>query len=205
MAEMETLVALFDSYENAHAAVESLKEAGFKDEWITLLTREKTYASDPEQPETRENTIRMAGKGAASGGVVGGLSGLIVGLGAIVVPGLGPVLAGGALAAALVSTAAGAGIGAAAGGAVGALVGQGISEEEAQIYAEGVKRGGLLVMVRVEDGRTEIAQTLLKNANVVDIDTAAEEWRSSGWTRFEDTVEPDDTYPRMWGGMHNQR
>jgi uncharacterized membrane protein len=203
--KMETLIGLFTNYQDAEKALESLKEAGFKDEAITLLTRNSTYKNDPEETESKENLSRMASKNAASGGVIGGLSGLIVGLGAIFVPGLGPVLASGALATAIATTAAGAGIGAAAGGIVGALIGQGVSEEEAEVYAEGVKRGGLLIMVRVEDGRTEVANTLLKNANAVDLEKVADELRSSGWSRFEDTVEPDDTYPRIWGGMHNQR
>ena len=42
---------------------------------------------------------------------------------------------------------AGAGIGAAAGGLLGALTGMGIPEEEAHVYAEGVRRGGTLVTV----------------------------------------------------------
>jgi uncharacterized membrane protein len=203
--KMETLVALYDQNENAEKAVESLREAGFKDEFITILTRQPSLDNDPEESESSENVARTAGKGAATGGVVGGLSGLIVGLGAIMVPGLGPVLAGSALATALLSTAAGAGIGAASGGIIGALIGQGVPAEQAEVYAEGVKRGGVLVVVTVEDGQAEVARTLLKNSNPVDIDTAAEEWRSAGWSRFEDTLDPDDKYPRIWGGMFNQR
>ena len=81
------------------------------------------------------------------------IAGLLVGIGALAVPGIGPVLAFGPLAAAIGATAAGAGLGAAAGGIIGALVGLGIPEEDANFYAEGVKRGGVLVTVRADDAR----------------------------------------------------
>jgi hypothetical protein len=154
---MDTLVALYSRYEDAEQALSSLKEAGFKEEAITVLARQITFDQDPEEAESGDNVVRMAKKNAASGGIIGGLSGFIVGLGSILVPGLGPVIAGGALATAIGATAAGAGLGAAAGGVIGALIGQGVPEEEAQLYAEGVKRGGILVVVRVEDGRSEVA------------------------------------------------
>ena len=50
-----------------------------------------------------------------------------------------------------VGAASGAGIGAAAGGLLGSLTGAGVSEEDAHVYAEGVRRGGTLVTVRAED------------------------------------------------------
>jgi hypothetical protein len=50
-----------------------------------------------------------------------------------------------------VAMAAGAAVGGTAGGIVGALTQAGTSEEDAYIYAEGVRRGGTLVSARVAD------------------------------------------------------
>ena len=78
---------------------------------------------------------------------VSGTAGLLAGLGLLAIPGLGPVVAAGWLAA----TAVGAAAGAATGGVVGALTEAGVSREDADSYAEGVRRGGTLVSARVAD------------------------------------------------------
>jgi hypothetical protein len=67
------------------------------------------------------------------------------------------VVAAGPLATALV----GAGVGAATGGLIGALVGLGISKEDANAYAEGVRRGGSLVVVRSDDAMADRARDIL--------------------------------------------
>lgn len=48
---------------------------------------------------------------------------------------------------------AGAAVGGAAGGIVGALTDSGIDERDAHVYAEGVRRGGTLVVAKVNDAR----------------------------------------------------
>jgi hypothetical protein len=69
--------------------------------------------------------------------------GLVAGLAALAIPGVGPIIAAGPIFTALT----GAGIGAAAGGLIGALANTGMPEEDARIYAEEVRRGGVLVIV----------------------------------------------------------
>jgi len=140
-----------------------------------------------------------AGAGAFGGTAVGGIAGLLVGIGALTIPGIGPVLAAGPLAAAIGSTLAGAGIGAAAGGLIGALVGLGIPEEDAHFYAEGVKRGGVLVTVRTSDDRAHEALRILRDANATDVNARRDEWTKAGWNRFDDQITPNDTYPTFSG------
>ena len=67
--------------------------------------------------------------------------GLLTGLGLMAIPGVGPVVAAGWL----VATLAGAAAGGVTGGAVGALTEAGISKDEADVYAEGLRRGGAVV------------------------------------------------------------
>jgi hypothetical protein len=79
----------------------------------------------------------------------------------------------------------GAGLGAAAGGLIGALVGMGIPEEHAHVYAEGLKRGGVLVSVKTADEQqANRAVQVLRQYNAVDIDKRREEYRASGWTGY---------------------
>jgi uncharacterized membrane protein len=82
--------------------------------------------------------------------------------------------------------AAGAGIGAAAGGLIGALSDLGLPEEETNVYAEGIKRGGILVMVQTEDEERNEIEDLLHEAGAIDVNIRRAEWQQSGWQRFED-------------------
>jgi hypothetical protein len=75
-----------------------------------------------------------------------GAAGLLGGLSAFVLPEIGAVAAAGWLARALTG---------AAGGMAGALISAGVSENDAAGYAEGVRRGGTLLTLRVmEQDRT---------------------------------------------------
>ena len=78
----------------------------------------------------------------------------------------------------------GAGI-AAAGGVIGALVGAGVPEEDANFYAEGVRRGGTLVMVKTSDDMANTAYSVMQRYGAVDVDQRGGEWRQSGWSRFD--------------------
>src|SRR5208337_657093 len=72
------------------------------------------------------------------------------------------VVAAGWLVATAAGAATGAVVGAAAGGLVGSLTGAGVPERDAQFYAEGVRRGGTLVTVRVDDARASTARELVQ-------------------------------------------
>ena len=101
----------------------------------------------------------------------------------------------GTLATALGLTAAqGAGIGAAAGGLIGALTDLGFSEEQTNVYAEGIKRGSILVTVHTEDEERNEVADLLHEAGAVDVNTRRAEWQQSAWHSFEGMPEADKNY-----------
>ena len=191
---MKTVVGLFERYQDAERAVNDLTTRGFGRNEISVAARD-TALQNRVVGDKGNAVAESAGAGAVGGATVGGIAGLLVGLGALAIPGIGPVVAAGTLATVLGSTAAGAGIGAAAGGLIGALVGLGIPEEDAQFYAEGVKRGGVLVTVQANDDRAREALDIMRRANAVDVDTQRNAWQKSGWNRFDETTMPDDTYP----------
>jgi uncharacterized membrane protein len=198
---MKTIVGLFENYSDADRAIADLSARGFSRNEISVAARDSAIRDRMVAGETgKERAVaESAGAGAVGGSVVGGLAGLLVGIGALAIPGIGPVIAAGTLATTLGSTALGAGIGAAAGGLIGALVGMGIPEEDAHFYAEGVKRGGVLVTVQASDDRANEALSIMRRSNAVDVDTQRRTWTESGWRgQFDETVEPDTNY--TWSG-----
>ena len=191
---MKTVVGLFEYYQDAERAVNELNTRGFGKTDISIAARDRTVQE--QVGGGREVAVaESAGAGAIGGTAVGGIAGLLVGIGALAIPGVGPVLAAGPLLTAIGSTAAGAGIGTATGGMIGALVGLGIPEEEANFYAEGVKRGGVLVFVGASDERAAEAQEILRRANAADVDARRGAWTQGGWSRFDEHAVPDENYP----------
>ncbi|MBU1384666.1 MAG: hypothetical protein KKG14_03765, partial [Alphaproteobacteria bacterium] len=94
----------------------------------------------------------------------------------------------------LAATAAGAVGGAVAGGATGGLIGaltkDGESEEDAHVYAEGVRRGGSLVSVRAEDDRVDdVVATLERHGGQV-AKARGIAYREQGWKQFDSSAEP---------------
>jgi hypothetical protein len=180
---MHTITGLFDTYAHATDAIHALKDAGIKGADISLV------ANDPEGLLPEDDRVgEGATTGAELGAVLGGAGGLLAGLGVLAIPGLGPVIASGWLFAAAIGAAAGAGLGAATGGLVGALTHAGVPESDAHVYAEGVRRGGALVTVRVDASRLDLASTILRSANGVDIDDRRRLYESEGWQGFDEAA-----------------
>lgn len=188
----KTIVGSFDRLDDAHEVVRALQEDGFPASDISIIANNIAgqYGSEGQlpgaAPATLSDTGAGAATGAAAGGVLGGAAGLVVGLMGLAIPGIGPIVAAGPLAAAL----AGAGAGAVAGGLIGGLTGAGVPEEEAQVYAESVRRGGALVTVRAEDSRAELAAKILRSGGAVDIERRADAWRGQGWQQYDPKAEP---------------
>jgi hypothetical protein len=70
------------------------------------------------------------------------------------------------------------------GGLLGALIGLGIPEDEAEYYAEGVRRGGVLLTVQADDFNADQVMNILNNHDPVDIRERASQWREQGWTGY---------------------
>jgi hypothetical protein len=168
--ELKTVVGFFSSPRQAEQAITNLLLAGFPREQISML------ASDARNKETPAvGPIHEVGEDSEAGrdAVIGGIAGLVAGVVASAIPGIGPILAIGPLAAAI----GGLGIGAAAGGLIGVLKDHGISEQEAEFYAEGVRRGGALVSIHTIEDDVSRAEKVLKESGAEDIQKLAEEWR----------------------------
>jgi len=182
-----TVTRLFDNYDDAERAVRALKDMGVPDGDISLVASNEKGAHSHRvrdgKPDTAgEEAAEDAGKGAGLGAVVGGAGGLLAGLGMLAIPGLGPVVAAGWLASTAVGAVGGAAVGGAAGGLVGALTHAGVREEDAHVYAEGVRRGGTLVSAKVPDEQAASAEATLDGLNGGRAGVLDRRYREEGWS-----------------------
>jgi len=182
---MTNVTGLFDRYEDAASAVRQLTALGIPRDDISIVANNSDNWYDDSATETG------AEAGAGLGALAGGAGGLLTGLGLLAIPGVGPVVAAGWLVATAAGAAAGAVVGGAAGGLIGALTDAGVEAEDAEIYAEGVRRGGTLVSAQVTDRDLPAARAIL-NKGGVDLVTRREQYRSEGWTSFDPNA---DTLP----------
>jgi len=184
MNQTKTIVGVFNSVQDANATVHDLELQGISRDQISVVANKN--ASGFETLEDRDKTsdvVADAGIGAAIGGV-GGL--LLSAAGALTIPVVGPILAAGPIAAALT----GAGIGAAAGGLIGALTESGIPEDQAKYYAEGVRRGDVLVTIKADDAMTDRVCDILDQHGAVDVEDRVQNWRSRGWQGWNESEQP---------------
>jgi hypothetical protein len=184
---MKTVTGLFDDYTDANSAVNALESSGVPSDQISIVSN-----NADDRHKDHSGAADGAGTGAGLGAVVGGAGGLLTGLGMMAIPGVGPVVAAGWLAATAVGAVAGAVAGGAAGGLIGALTDSGVSEADAHVYAEGVRRGGTLVTAKVEDAIAPEAEAILQRSNWVDPAARRSAYTAQGWTKFDDTLEPYD-------------
>ncbi|GAA3105919.1 hypothetical protein GCM10010520_58340 [Rhizobium viscosum] len=54
-------------------------------------------------------------------------------------------------------------------------------DEDRAVYAEGLRRGGFLISVEVDDATYGIAHDILDDEGCVDMDERADLWRAEGW------------------------
>ena len=151
---MAAISRLYKDHDTGARVVAQLERSGIPHSDISIMSNNDSGWFDRDgskridrDADGRDDRAEGAAAGAGIGATVGGVAGLLAGLGLLAIPGIGPVVAAGWLA----STAAVAVAGGATGGLIGALTQSGIGEQEAHAYAEGVRRGGTLVTVRVPD------------------------------------------------------
>lgn len=200
---MTTVTRLFDNHTEALDAVAELESAGVAHDRISIVSNNADNwhsgtqgghdgpLGDRDGDGDGDNDVAEgAGKGAATGGLLGAGAGILAGLGMLAIPGLGPVVAAGWLASTAVGAAAGAAAGGATGGLLGALKDAGHTDDEANIYSEGVRRGGTLVSVKAEGSEKDRLEAILNGKQGFDSTARGEAYRQSGWSRFDPEAQP---------------
>src|SRR5436190_16085723 len=170
-------IAVFGIYPDqltAEDAVETLKDAGFRNTDISVLFPDNQGTKDfAHEKQTKAPEGAVAG--GASGAVIGGALGWLAGIGALAIPGAGPFIAAGPIMGML----GGIGVGGAIGGIAGALIGLGIPEYEAKRYEGRIRRGGILLSVHCDDS------DWAKRARNILIQTGAEDVAATGEARAD--------------------
>jgi hypothetical protein len=165
---MATVVGMFEHAHDVDRVIDELAATGFAKSQIGVVARHEV--------------LRRAGLdvgsgtevGAITGATTGGIAGLLIGLGALLIPGLN-IVAAGTFLVAVGATVLGIVGGAIGGGLVGALAGFGISEAQAQQYAEGVAQGHILVTVQAEPDRAQAAAQIMRDGNALEVDMSGVE------------------------------
>ena len=186
----KTITRVYEDITSAEVTVRELIGAGLGSSHIGLVAsnadgwhRPGAKSVSPIHDKDRDGKDDRA-EGAATGGglgaILGGAAGAAAGLGMIAIPGIGPVVAAGWLAA-LAAGAVGGGV---AGGLIGALVESGTSKENAQLYAEAVRRGGAIVTAKVSDD-DELQYAAIMDHRCYDVSARVSAWREEGWKGYD--------------------
>jgi len=165
----KTVVALYDSASDAETVIRELSNAGFTDAEVV-----DNSAIGSDRAAWRDTDTTDASLAGGAPGVIG------TPLGAAPETGL----------AATSGTASSGITGAASGGIMGRLRRAGVPDDEAHMYAEGVRRGGSLVIARLADDNVDRGLEIMSNYRPVDIDERGSLWRSEGWTRYDESAGP---------------
>ena len=186
----KTITRVYDDYESADETLRELLGAGLGASHIGIVAsnadgwhRPGAGSVSPIHDKDRDGKDDRA-EGAATGGgvgaILGGAAGAAAGLGMIAIPGIGPVVAAGWLAA-LAAGAVGGGV---AGGLIGALVESGTSKENAELYAEALRRGGAIVTAKVSDDDEKQFSAIMDH-RAYDVSDRATAWRDEGWSGYD--------------------
>jgi len=186
---MNHAVGIFADRQNACAAFEKLRGAGFAEPELVLLTRQEAVdrlealpTEDAEQP----------GMGKAIGGIAGGAVGLAGGsiIGSLLLPGVGTIAAIG-LGAGVLGL-GGAVAGSAAGDLFERMLTQGLPKDEMFLYEDALEQGKSLMIVSVPDeDRIERARSVMESEGAESIDAARQKW----WIGLRDAEEAEYDSP----------
>lgn len=178
---MKTIVGLFDNMEQAKSASLDLERLGISHNDISIVANNEGGKFAPADGNTTgkpQVSGHAIGHDAVVGAEVGGVAGLLIGLTGLAIPGLGWIAGAGWLMGLIM----GAGTGAVIGGLIGALTHVGVPHEDASHYAEGVRRGGILVAVKAPDEQATDVAGVLSDNGAVNIDERAAQYKLDGFT-----------------------
>ena len=179
----KAIAGFFRTVSEGERARQALLQAGFTQDEVGFVTGDTRGHNTPKVgPALKEEGSESE---AVKDAFVGGAIGLAAGLFAVLLPGFGFLIAAGPLVGAFGGMTAGVAVG----GLVGILKDHGVSEDEAEFYAEGVKRGGALVTVHgVEEKRETSAREILDENGAIEVEQLADEYRREGWTPAAKTL-----------------
>ena len=162
----KTVAGLYEDFAKARQAMSSLVEKGFERVKISLMAKDINGIYDRYLQEAQASD-NAGDKGNDL------RSYTLPGIGSMV--GTGPVIMTGEEK---------------GGGILHALIQAGIPQVDAEIYAEGIRRGGTLVLIFTEDEQAEEAVGVLNQFHPLSHQQIAISWRKQYWQGFDGNGEP---------------
>ncbi|CAO3406141.1 YsnF/AvaK domain-containing protein [Azospirillum largimobile] len=172
----KTIVALYDHRSEAETASRDLQAAGFESSAVEILSHADLTSGGWSGGSGTSGLGTTTGD--SSVGAAGGMARTDLSTGYVASPNTVPGSSMG--------TGMGATTGTTAGGILTRLSGWGIPNHDAQVYAEGVRRGGSLLKLRLDEEDVDRAMEVLERGNVVDVEERGTAYRESGWTGFDE-------------------
>ena len=191
----KTIVALYDHRSEAETASRDLQAAGFDSSAVEILSHADLTSGGWSGSDT--TGLGTTGLGTTTGdtsmGAASGMARTDLSTGYVASPNTVP---GSSMGTGL-GAGAGAGMGAGMGSTTGTtsggiltrLSGWGIPNHDAQVYAEGVRRGGSLLKLRLDEDDVDRAMEVLERGNVVDVEERGTAYRNSGWSGFDESAD----------------
>jgi len=170
----QSVVWMYDTMAHVEGALRKLDEAGFPLAHVSIVSQNLQSEREVVGYITVED---VAKKGLITGAWAGGLLSMLAGAAFLWIPGFGPLMVAGRLASLLLGVLSGmegAVIGAAYGGVLGTLAGWGVSQEHIFKYAEHVRAGKHLVIVRGKPEEVAHARSILHDAGATALQVHAE-------------------------------
>lgn len=161
---MNSLVAVYETHDNALNAIRELIGSGFNQKEVSLLSKAELvnnhiHVQTNQSPEVAEVSI-----GVTAGAVIG----VLTGVGIFAIPGLGFLYGAGALIGAI----AGFDLGLIGGGVVAIFTSLGVEGINAVKYEKHLNEGKFLVFVQGESDKVSKAQSIL-HANKLHLELAS--------------------------------
>jgi hypothetical protein len=186
----KTIVALFNHFADAKAAVGSVIQAGAAADRMAMLANDSSgdhpglsinpaYAreqfDEDSSKQSRFITLGEVGIG------LGGLIGFLAYISPVRIPGIDALAANGAW----VPTVVLAVIGGIVGVVIGLTTGHDLSGKDADLYTEGLKNGGTLITVVVDEGIAGKISDAFKAHGPVKLEERPGNWSAEGWVSLD--------------------
>jgi hypothetical protein len=198
----KTVVALYDHFADARAAVSSIVQAGASVDRVSLmandsngdhpsLTVNPAYAREQFDEDSQKQSLFITlGEVGIGLGVIIGFLGYIS---PIKIPGISQLAENGAW----VPVVTLAVIGGVLGVIIGLAVGRDLSSKDAELYTEGLKNGGTLVTVAVDEGIAGKVAEAFKKHGPTRVEERPVDWSAEGWV----SLDVDHTGKPLRGGF----
>ena len=157
----KTVIGLYDDLADAQRAIQELLTNGFIGDEINVVANKAT--GDTTAASTQ-------------GAIIGSLAELT----SVTIPGIGPTVAAGPLFSSRAAEKDGTRT-----NLLDVFLNAGVPWERSHYYAEGIRRGGALVIVRPPDHMAVRAVQIIHHYGPVDVDQRARQWRENGWRGFD--------------------